>query len=269
MRTVRYYKNSHTFVICVYGESIYLEECISSILAQSVESRILMATSTPNEYICSIAKRYAIPLYVNTQKKGIADDWNFAYQCAGTPLVTLAHQDDRYCRSYTEKVLAAVNNSHYPLIVFTNYNELRRGQGVKSNRLLKIKRMMLLPMKVRIFQKSRFIRRRILSFGNAICCPSVTFVKENLHGFAFRNNMKSNIDWQAWEELSRRKGEFVYVSTDCMEHRIHEESATSSLLRENRRKEEDMQVLCSFWPQWAAKIIEYFYQKSEKSNELK
>lgn len=39
---------------------------------------------------------------------------------------------------------------------------------------------MLLPLRIRKFWSSKFIRRRILSFGCAICCPSVTFDKKNL-----------------------------------------------------------------------------------------
>ena len=39
----------HTFVICAYKESEYLEECVKSLLNQSVKSNILMTTSTDNE----------------------------------------------------------------------------------------------------------------------------------------------------------------------------------------------------------------------------
>ena len=51
----------HTFVICAYKESPYLGECISSLLKQTVKSRILIATSTPNEYITRTAAEYEIP----------------------------------------------------------------------------------------------------------------------------------------------------------------------------------------------------------------
>ena len=66
----------------------------------------------------------------------------------------------------------------------------------------------------------------------------------------------------------RRKGGFVYVSRLAMEHRIHEDSTTSGLLASKKRREEDLQVLQKFWPAWAAGLIEHFYQKSEKSNQL-
>ena len=47
----------HTFVICAYKESKYLEDCIRSLKAQEVKSYIKIATSTPNEYIYSIANK--------------------------------------------------------------------------------------------------------------------------------------------------------------------------------------------------------------------
>ena len=44
----------HTFVICAYKESAFLEECILSLKKQTVRSNILIATSTPNKYIDDI-----------------------------------------------------------------------------------------------------------------------------------------------------------------------------------------------------------------------
>ena len=48
----------HTFVICAYKESPYLESCIKSLKAQIVKSDIKIATSTPNDYIYNVAKKY-------------------------------------------------------------------------------------------------------------------------------------------------------------------------------------------------------------------
>lgn len=263
-----YSGKQHSFVVCAYQESPYLEKCIQSLLQQSVRSNICIATSTPNDWIERLAKKYKLQIFVNHGETGIAADWNFAVSCANTPLVTLAHQDDVYKKQYTEQILTALKSCHHPLIAFTDYCELRGGQEIKTNRLLRVKRFLLSPLKCFAFWRSRFVRRRILSLGSAICCPSVTLVKENLNCPVFQNNMRSNIDWQAWEKISREKGEFVYLSTPLMLHRIHQESTTSELLEENGRRAEDLQMYRKFWPEWMARGIEYFYQKSEKSNEI-
>lgn len=41
----------HTFAICAYKESEYLEECIRSLKNQTVSTNIILATSISNKYI--------------------------------------------------------------------------------------------------------------------------------------------------------------------------------------------------------------------------
>ena len=81
-----------------------------------------------------------------------------------------------------------------------------------ENKLLKIKRLMLQPLRIPIFWRSRFIRRRILSLGSPICCPSVTFNKNNCPEVVFEHGFRADEDWEAWEMLSKRKGAFVYCT---------------------------------------------------------
>lgn len=264
----KYTVKDHTFVVCAYQNSPYLEACIRSVLNQSAKSNICIATSTPNETITGMAEKYGLPVFVHSGEKGIAADWNFAVSCAETPLVTIAHQDDIYCKDYAKNVLEAVGQCERPLIAFTDYYELREGKTVKKNKLLFVKRFLLCPLKIKKFWGSRFMRRRILSLGSAICCPSVTLVIENLNLPVFKNNMKSNIDWQAWEEISKQKGEFAYVPSALMKHRIHQESTTSEVLKNSERKEEDLMMYRKFWPEWVAKILEWFYKSAERSNKL-
>ena len=109
-----YTPEDHTFVICAYGESPYLEECIRSLRGQSVPTRVLMSTSTPSAFLRDAAEKWGIPLYVREGESGLAADWNFALDCADTALITLAHQDDIYDSAYTEKMLAAVNRARRP-----------------------------------------------------------------------------------------------------------------------------------------------------------
>ena len=94
------FKN-HTFVICAYKESKYLEECIESLEKQIVKSNIIMCTSTPNDYIKNMAQKHNIPLYINEGKSGIGQDWNFVVSKTTTDYVTVAHQDDIYNENST------------------------------------------------------------------------------------------------------------------------------------------------------------------------
>ncbi len=113
--------SSHTFVICAYKESQYLEECIQSVLNQKVKTTVILATSTPNEHIESLCKKYGIEMFVNTGEHGMTQDWNFAVSMCKTPIVTIAHQDDVYFEDYTRILLERANEAKRPYKWDTEY----------------------------------------------------------------------------------------------------------------------------------------------------
>lgn len=261
--------SEHTFVICAYRESPYLEECIRSLLAQTVPARILMATSTPNEHIRSLAEKYDIPLSVNQGEGGIARDWNFALSLADTPYVTLAHQDDVYEPEYLAAILEGLRAAKDPIIAFTDYFEVRDGRRVEASQsgLLRIKKLLLSPLKNSFGRRSVWLRRRSLSLGNAICCPAVTYVMGRMPERVFEPGFRSNVDWQTWERLSRLPGEFVYLPRALMGHRVHAGSTTSEVIGGGSgRTQEDYEMLRRFWPAPLAKVLVRFYSKSQNSN---
>jgi hypothetical protein len=267
-----YTEKDHAFVVCAYQESPYLEECLLSLLAQSRKSSIYLATSTPTDFLAKLCEKYALPLYLNQgNSHGIAEDWNFAYNCAlqeGKKLLTLAHQDDIYEARYLETVLKRVNIAKAPLLIFTDYYEIRAGQQVQTNSLLRIKRLMNFPLRLRWFWRSRAMRRFILSFGDSICCPSVTFVAKRLTPPLFDSRFRVSCDYKAWVDLSRQPGSFVYCPQRLLGHRIYSESTTSANISDDNRKKEDYEILSQCWPKFLAKFIFLFYRKAEKSNEL-
>lgn len=261
-------KYLHTFVICAYKESEYLEECIASLVNQSVKSKLIIATSTPNTYIEGISKKFDIPVFVNEGESGITQDWNFGLSKVDTKLATIAHQDDVYEKEYTSEFIKAFKGSKKPLIAFSDYGEIRNGEKTTDVKMLKIKRLLLSPLRLRILKSSRFIRRRILSVGDSICCPSVMFAIDNLELPIFENHFICCEDWEAWEKLSRKKGDFIYISKPLMYHRIHEDSTTTKALEAGERIDENYEMFCKFWPRPIARFINKKYTKSEESNEL-
>ena len=256
----------HTWALCAYGESPYLEECIRSLQKQTAQSRIILCTGTPSARLEETAGKYGLPLYVHEGGLGIGADWNAAYDQADTPLVTIAHQDDLYEPDYTGEMLRELNRSKDPILFFSDYEELRNGKKIHDNRNLKIKRFLLWPLKGRIFRNSRFVRRRILSFGSPICCPSVTYVKPKAGETIFSTEMKVSLDWDQWEKQSRKPGAFVYCPKVLMLHRVHEESETTRLIGDHTRTKEDGEMFRRFWPEPIAGFIARRYAESEKSN---
>ena len=264
--------SNHIFAICAYKQSPYLESCIQTLMNQTVKSEIILVTSTPNAFIEALVKKYDLPYYINEGEGGITQDWNFAYSCAReyyrSKYITIAHQDDIYESDYTENVIKAMGASRKPLIFFSDYYEMREGRKVSQNKLLKIKRLMLFPLRFRPFQHSVWVRRRILSFGSPICCPSVTFAVDNLPSVVFRNHFRACEDWEAWESLSKRKGQFVYVPKLLMGHRIHEDSETSAIIKDHKRTDEEYEMFCKFWPKGIAILLVKQYSKGQNSNDL-
>ena len=259
------FKN-HTFVVCAYKESPYLEECIKSVLNQKVKSNVIMSTSTPNEYIENMAKKYNIDLYVNNGEKGIGQDWNFGISNVKTDYVTIAHQDDIYKENYLEEIVNNINKGVDFVIAFTDYREVKNGQEIPLTRNLKIKKVLLFPL--RKFRKSKFVRRRILSLGAAICCPSVTINTKIAGKVPYKTELKCDLDWDTWDKMTQYDANFLYIPKELMQHRIHEESETSNLIENNVRLEEDLLMLKRYWPSPIAKFIMKFYKKAVETNKM-
>lgn len=258
--------NNHTFIICAYKESQYLEECIKSVMNQNVKSNVIISTSTPNDYIYGLAKKYELPVVVNTGEKGIGQDWNYGISQTKTDYVTVAHQDDIYCSNYLEEIVKNINKGKDFVIAFTDYREIKNGKIIDLTTNLKIKKILLFPL--RIFRKSKFIRRRTLSLGSSICCPSVTVNTKIAGKTPYKTELKCDLDWDTWYEMTKYDEGFLYIPKDLMQHRIHEESETSNLIQNNIRLEEDLLMFNKFWPKPIAKFIMRYYKNAIKTNEI-
>ena len=257
----------HTFVVLAYKESEHLDECIRSVCTQKYNSNVIIATTTDNKHIRSVAKKYNVRVMVG-EHKNIGGDFDFAVFCGETDLVTVAHQDDIYEPEYSNTVVSQYLKHPDASIIFTDYFELRGKERVQTNLNLKIKRILLLPMKIKPVAKSKLLKRSTIRIGNAICCPAVTFVKKNCPKKIFESNFQCNVDWYAWEKLSRRNGAFIFIKKRLMGHRISTESTTTDIIKKGIRTKEDYEIYSKFWAKPIAKFLTKIYKNSEKSNEL-
>ena len=134
----------HTFVVLAYKQSQFLETCIKSVLNQSYKSQVIIATSTPNQYINELANKYHLDVKVNNGKHGIGYDFDFAVNAADTELVTVAHQDDVYDYEYAQEMVEAYKKQKKSIIIFPDYYEIKHGQDkVYKNTNLNIKQILL------------------------------------------------------------------------------------------------------------------------------
>ena len=258
--------NRHTFVVLAYKQSEHLEACLASIRDQSEESGVIISTSTPSPWLEEIAHRLGVKLIVSPDKTGIANDWNFALSAADAEFVTLAHQDDLFHKDYAKHVRIAAQKHPNHSILFCNYAEILDDVPRKNNLNLIIKRILLLPMYIHPSMKHRWAKRAVVSMGNPICCPSVTYHTTVIPEFRFSSTYSINLDWDAWLRIAEMSGSFVYLKKLLFYHRIHSLSETSSGLQDKRRQREDREIFGRLWPSPVARLFSAVYAWSYKSN---
>ncbi|WP_440285965.1 glycosyltransferase family 2 protein [Eshraghiella crossota] len=254
---------NHLLVLCAYKESEYLEECLLSLLNQTVTADIVICTSTPNDFIDKIAAKYGIKVFSHQDGNKAQHNFNYALRNFKADYITLCHQDDVYEPWYVENIKKHMKPGK-DIILFTDYYEIRKEGKVYKNKLLKIKRLMNIGFKMS--KSSRFIRNRVLSLGNPICCPSVTFAMDKCEGFQFSHDFKNSFDWDAWSRLARKKGRFVYIGEPLVGHRIHAESGTTENIADNSRYNDDIRIYRRYWPKCIADFLMKKYAKGMDSN---
>lgn len=261
-------KAKHSFVICAYGESPYLEKCIESCLSQESakqnDSVISLYTSTPNNHIKNLCETFDIPIYTS-EGGGIGKDWNNALSFVRTPYATLVHQDDIYLPEYGATVIKKLDERNDYTIVFTDYSEIDNCDKLRKRNInLHIKTLGLSVMS--IFPCKGY-QRRIYAFGNFISCPAVSYNLANLEGFKFDETLKMTLDWDAWERIMKRTGRINYIRKKLMYHRIHEESETTNNTIDKTREIEEQLLFERYWGKSISKLLMKFYTFNQKSND--
>ncbi|MGF2159040.1 glycosyltransferase [Enterococcus avium] len=257
----------HTFMICAYEESHYLEECIQSCVNQvSVidgKSCVSLYTSTPNPFIQEMCEKYEIKMFTKPGG-GIGKDWNNSLSFVKTKYATIAHQDDIYLPEYGNKIITTLEKYPDSNIVFTDYSEIDQNSNLRRRNInLKIKTCGLHLMSL---VSLKGYQRRIYAFGNFICCPAVSYNMSQLENFRFDESLKMTLDWDAWERIMCRKGTIHYIANKLMYHRIHEESETTANTNDHTREKEEFAMYCRYWGEGIAKLIMKFYVLNQKSN---
>ncbi|WP_027432234.1 glycosyltransferase [Lachnospira multipara] len=252
-----------TLVVCTYKECKYLEESIKSIVNQTIKPKILISTSTPNDYVGAIADKYGIEIRINPDG-GQIKDYNFAMKQADTKFIMLAHQDEILKDSFVEKSLDALNYTKDPIISFTDYIEMHNDiVDEKQSSMVRIKKMMLWPVKFKWFAGTRLGKRLTICFGDPITHPSVICKVDKMPEEVFREKYKASMDWDLWERLSKEKGSFVYVDEILLQHRMNDDNQTAVLLRTtNDRYNNEYDIYRRFWIKPIAKILMHFYSKA-------
>lgn len=258
----------HAFCVPAYGHSPWLEACIASLLAQDEPgSRVVVTTSTPTDGVHAVTRRLGVPLIVSTQQPGIASDWNFALTATDARHVTVAHQDDIYAPSFRAKTRSAFAHEPAGILAFTRYQEHTPAGPRPPNLNMRVKSALSeLAFVGRGSIHGRMAKRRLLSLGNPVCCPSATIDRHGVPDFRFSEAFRTNLDWDAWLRMADLPGAFLYVREVLVSKGIHPASETSVTIASRVREREDLQMLEQFWPRSIARLLMSAYRLSYAAN---
>ena len=271
----------HAFVICAFGKSPYLENCIRSLLRQTAPSEIYIATSTPSEHIRRLARKYGLPLWVRQGESGIREDWLFAWREGGKRkrLITIDHQDDCYCRDYAKTVLAMYERYPDMTVFCSDYvtlktRESRMADGtyypvqtrICAGDLVRlVKKLLRLPLRFRFYANRAWVKKSALIFGNSICCPSCTYNYSLIGDHMFDSGYSFALDWENLLSLAERPGRFVCVEEPLIAYRVHSGAATKKCIEDHRREADEASMFRKLWPDWMASLLMRFYKQSYKA----
>lgn len=252
----------HTFAICAYRESPYLEACIRSLKAQTVGSSLILCTSTPCGYIENLAEKYKIPVFVREGESDIQADWNFAYHMSDSKYVTIAHQDDMYQRDYALTAVKTMEKYEDCTMFTTDCAVIKNDILQKPDGVALVKKILRLPLRIPAFNHLSWVKTGALIFGNPIICPSCTYNKELIGEPLFDSPYKFALDWDTTLKLAKMPGRFICVEKPLMFYRIHEGATTKACILDNRRSREELEMFAKFWPAPAVRLIAHFYMRA-------
>jgi hypothetical protein len=257
----------HTFVVCAYKDSPYLEDCVQSLMnQQSVrkgESVVTLFTATPSDFVKILCEHFAIPLFTGVSK-GIGTNWNEALKTVRTPYATIAHQDDIYLPDYGETLLTDLQRDATINLIFSDYQEIDKIGVVRENNAnLRVKHLLL---KFFSLVGVRALQRKILSLGNFICCPAVTYNLERIGNLRFDTNLRFVVDWEMWLNVLKQAGKITYIKQPLMYHRIHELSETSKTTDNSVREKEEVMIFEKYWGRTLSKLYMKGYVRNQNTN---
>lgn len=260
--TVENMRPMHSFAVCAYGDSPYLERCLQSLRAQSMASEYLLCTATPSRCLESLAKQYGFRLCVREGKAGIGADWNYAMDTARGQFVTLAHQDDIYGKHYTETLLRCAARWPDMELFMTRSLTLKHHGVQKDGASERIKRLLRAPLRVHALSHLPLWKKAVLRLGNPVICPSCAYRKDSCASLRFSEEKRFVLDWDYLYRLAEHGGRWICMEKPLLLYRVHPGAATAHCMEEHVREQEEYEMFCRMWPKQVASMILHVYRRA-------
>ncbi len=257
-------QTKHVFAVAAYGTSPYLDALLTSLKAQSIPSKIIICTSTPNPQITALSAKHQVPVYVRQGQSSLQADWNFAYQqgAAMAPLVTIAHQDDLYYPDYTKAVLHAWNAYPDMSLFCCRYDTIDAEGRQIPGKAENVKRLLRFRLRNHRASSRRNVKLSALRWGNGIGCPTCTYNRSFCGTELFQNGYKFVIDWDTLVRLAKSPGRFICLERPLMAYRVHSGAETAKQIHNRNREREETEEFRKLHGPLMTRLLMHFYRKA-------
>ena len=197
-----------TAITAAYNAASYIENCIQSVLAQTVPCRMVIVDDASLDDTYAIAMRYAeeytdrITELKNEQNAGAAASRNRAVACATTPYVAILDADDWWEEGKLAAQLAALEMTGD--VICSTGRDLMNPDGTFTGKYIPV--------------KSRLDYHELLKH-NSINCSSVLILREVALEFPMEHD-DSHEDYITWLKVVRKYGHATGINRPYLKYRL-------------------------------------------------
>jgi glycosyltransferase involved in cell wall biosynthesis len=213
-----------TVAIPTHNGARHLAETLRSVLAQGPAYPLILCDDRSDDETLAIARTIAgdrLQIVVNSERAGLAGNWNRCLSLAETPLVAIVHQDDVLRPLHLvkhERFFA--QNDQIGLIASATSTIDELGREVPAS---VVDRGGLGAID-RVFSSEEAVKA--MAESNPLRCSAVTIVRsvyERVGGFDA--SYRYVVDWEYWLRLAKSFG-IGWIAEPTVDVRWHQESET-------------------------------------------
>lgn len=214
-------------MVPVADRTKYLEECLTSILAQGIGPKEMQiqvvdnsASDKTSARITEMVNRFTgdrIQYYRQSLHVSMSSNWNSCIARADGHWLHIMHDDDKVLPGFYERIEEETRKYPQAGAAFTRYVSMDSNGNWTGVSPMLHKDSGLIPGWT----------EALLEF-DLVCAPAVVVKREVYEVVGgFRDDLFFATDWDMWKRIVLRYG-FVYVNHPLMCHREHEASGTAN-----------------------------------------
>lgn len=234
-----------TVAIPSYSGARFIGETLASLRAQTMRDfDLVVLDDASSDDTAAIAASFAdVRVIRNSERLGLAANWNAALTICETPYLVIAHQDDVYRPRFVATLLAALEAhpraiaAHCKAATIDEHGlPIAHPAGVFKDRFW--------PRGAELVEREPAAELAVLRQGNYVIAPSamlrMALVRKR---GAFDVRYAFVTDWEYWLRAVAAGDTLVGVGARLVRFRRHEATATRASERSLRRYEEELELL--------------------------